>query len=283
MNGGQKWQRNLQDNYGAFGLNWGYASSPLLYDGKLIIQVIHGDKTDDPSYIVAFDALNGEELWRQERPSDALSESPDAYTTPMPLEYGGKVQIVISGADYVTGHDPQTGREIWRAAGLNPRKGRANRIIASPLVMDGMIYAPSRKKPLLALRAGGSGDITDSHLAWKWDKAAGPDVPTPVCDGTYFYMVDDRGVATCVNAKTGEVIWGPEQTAKGTVSASPLLADGKLYITNEKAVTTVMEAGSRFKILATNTLEDIYTLSSFAVSGSKLYLRTSRRLYCIGK
>lgn len=282
MEGKEAWKRNLQDDYGKFGLNWGYASSPLLYDRMLIIEVLHGYRTDDPSYIVAFDASSGREMWRQERSTDAFAESPDAYTTPALLEHNGTTQIVISGGDYVTGHNPETGKEIWRSGGLNPHQEGNYRVVGSPLVVEGIIYAPTRKHPLLALRAGGTGDITDSHLLWKWEGAGAPDVPTPVCDGTHFYMVDDRGLATCLNAKTGEVVWGPERTAQGTVSASPILADGKLYITNEYGITTVIAAGPAFKILATNELDGSYTLSSPAVSGSNLFIRTGTHLYCIG-
>jgi len=107
-------------------------------------------------------------------------------------------------------------------------------------------------------------------------------VPTPVCDGKYFYMVNDRGIATCLDAKTGALVWGPERTAMGTVSASPLLADGKLYITNESATTTVLQAGGSFKVLATNQLDDGYTISSMAVSGRRIFMRTAEHLYCIG-
>ncbi|NIA12955.1 MAG: PQQ-binding-like beta-propeller repeat protein [Nitrospiraceae bacterium] len=284
MKGEQIWEKNLQEAYGPFGQMFGFASSPLLYDGKLIIQVLHGYNTDAPSYLVAFDALTGDERWREERTTDAVSESPDAYTTPTVLRHEGTAQIVVSGGDYVTGHDPETGREIWRAGGLNPKELPNYRVIASPVVAEEIIYVPSRKKPLLALRAGGTGDVTTSHLVWKWDKRGGPDVPSPVCDGKYFYMVDDRGSATCLDAKTGQVVWGPERTARGTVSASPLLADGKLYITNEDAVTTVLAAGPKYKLLATNELEGGggYTLSSLAVSGPRIFMRTARYLYCIG-
>jgi outer membrane protein assembly factor BamB len=283
LDGKEVWKRNLQKEYGNFGLNWGYASSPLYHDGKLIIEVLHGNNTDDPSYIVALDGATGKEVWKQERPTDAVRESPDAYTTPAVLTTGGKTQIVISGGDYVTGHDPATGKEVWRAGGLNPQKAPNYRIVASPVVMDGMIYAPSRRRPLLALRAGGTGDVTESHLAWKWDDRGGPDVPTPVSDGKYFYMVDDSGMATCLDAKTGKLIWGPERTAGGTVDASPVLADGKLYITNESGITTVLAAGPEFKTLATNELDGSYTLSSIAVSGKQIFLRTSTHLYCIGE
>jgi outer membrane protein assembly factor BamB len=283
MEGKLVWRRHLQRDYGLFGLNWGYASSPLLHEGKLIIQVLHGSHTNAPSYLLALNALTGKEVWRQERPTDAIRESPDAYTTPALLAFNGKTQIVVSGGDYITGHDPRTGKEIWRAGGLNPYRQGNYRIVASPVVMEEMVYVPSRRRPLLAVRAGGTGDVTASHIVWKWDDRGGPDVPTPVSDGKYFYMVDDSGMVTCLDAKSGKRIWGPERTAPGIVDSSPLLADGKLYIVNENAVTTVLAAGPQFKVLATNMLDGSYTLSSPAVSGNHLFIRTATHLYCIGK
>lgn len=275
------WTRDIQKDYGDFGLNFGYASSPILYDGKLIIQVLHGMHTDDPSYIVALDAGSGREIWREARATDAAWESPDSYTTPALLEHDGRTQIVITGGDCVTGHDPSTGREAWRAYGLNPERRGNYRIVASPVVVGDMIYAPTRRRPLLALAAGGTGDVS-RNVRWKWEGAGAPDVPTPVCDGKYFYMVDDRGLATCLDAKTGAVVWGPERTAQGVVSASPHLADGKLFLLNEYAVTTVLAAGPEFKVLATNELDDTYTLSSPVSAGSQLFIRTATHLYCIG-
>ncbi|HEY6228945.1 MAG TPA: PQQ-binding-like beta-propeller repeat protein, partial [Verrucomicrobiae bacterium] len=185
--------------------------------------------------------------------------------------------------DYVTAHDADTGSEIWRAAGLNPRRNQNYRIISSVTVKDGMIFAPTRQRPLLALRAGGKGDVTESHLAWKYEEEGAPDVPSPLSDGTYFYMVADNGAVTCLEAKTGKRIWGPERTAVGTVSASPVLADGKIYITNEKAVTTIVAAGPEFKTIATNELDGSYTLSSPAIAGKNIFIRTSQSLYCIGE
>jgi len=280
--GKRRWTYDLQKEHGAFGLQWGYASSPLLHDGKLIVEVLHGTLTEGPSYLIAFDGESGKVLWYHERKTDATRECPDAYTTPTVLMHDGQAQLVVSGADWVTAHDPASGAEIWRAGGLNPEKRGNYRICSSPLVVDGMIYAPTRNRPLIALKAGGRGDVTTSHLAWRFNDKGGPDVPTPVCDGTFFYMVNDRGIATCLDAKTGAVVWGPERTAMGTVSASPLLADGKLYITNESATTTVLQAGGSFNVLATNQLDDGYTISSMAVSGRRIFMRTSQHLYCIG-
>jgi len=281
MEGRSIWNKDLQADYGPFGHNFGYGSSPLLHEGSLIVEVLHGMRTDDPSYVVSYEARTGEVQWRQERPTDAERESPDAYTTPVVLQHEGQTQIVISGADYVTGHDFETGEELWRASGTNPLKRSNYRVIPTPIIVDEMIYVPTRKKPLLALRVGGSGDITDSHLIWKYEGPAGPDVPSPISDGKYFYMVDDRGLVTCLDAQTGELIWGPEATTEGIVSASPILTEGKLYIINENAVTSIVSVGAEFEHLATNELDGTYTLASPAVSGSQLFIRTSTHLYCI--
>ena len=278
--GRELWQRHLQKEYGEFGINWGYGSSPLYHDGKIIIEVLQGTATADPSYLVAFDALTGQERWRRERASDARGESLDAYSTPVPLAVKGGHHIVVSGGDYVTGHDPDTGAELWRVGGLNPQKRGNYRIVGTPAVMGDMLYVPSRRRPLLALRAGG--DPFQTRLVWKWEGNGAPDVPSPVSDGRYLYMVDDRGRVTCVDAIRGELVWGPERTGQGNVSASPVLADGKLYVVNEDAVTTVLAAGPEFEVLATNVLDGGYTLSSPAISGRQIILRTETHLYCIG-
>ena len=250
MTGDVVWTHHMQEEYGPFMQQFGYACSPVLWDGKIILGVLHGFRGEAPSYLLVYDAVTGKELWRTIRPTDAVYESHDSYATPAILQYEGTTQIILTGGDCVTGHDLTTGKELWRVTGTNPENSKNWRVVSSPIVADGMIYAPTRVKPLTAIRAGGSGDITATHVAWRWDKQTGPDVPAPLCDGTFFYMVDDRGTATCLNAKTGDVIWGPEKTVAGAVSSSPLLADGNIYITNEKGITTVLKAGSAFAKLA---------------------------------
>jgi outer membrane protein assembly factor BamB len=278
--GRELWTRDIQKDYGQFGLNWGYASSPLLHEDALYVQVLHGMNTDDPSYLLRINRQTGKTVWRVERPTKAIRESPDAYTTPALLRYGKAVEIVVTGGDVVTGHDPTSGRELWRANGLNPENDPSYRIVASPLVADGLIYAPSRVRPLLALKAGGRGDVTKSHVVWSTQN--GPDVPTPVSDGKYFYIVNDRGIVWCLDAKTGQEIYGQQRIKPGTYSASPVLADGKIYVTNEDGLTTVIKAGAKFEVLAENDLGD-YCLSSPAISDGQLFIRTTKHLYCIGK
>jgi len=280
FDGNELWARDIQRDYGKFGLNWGYASSPLLFEDSLYVQVLHGMRTDDPSYVLRIDTKTGKTLWRVERPTNAVRESPDSYTTPALLRYGKSIELVITGGDCVTGHDLVTGKELWRANGLNPENDSSYRIIASPVVFDDIVYAPTRVRPLLALRAGGRGDITATHLLWSTQN--GPDVPTPVTDGKYFYVVNDRGIMWCLDAKTGTEIYGQQRIKPGTYSGSPVLADGKIYVTNEDGLTTVVKAGPKFEVLAENSLND-YCLSSPAISDGQIYIRTAQHLYCIGK
>lgn len=280
MGGNELWIRDLQGDYGAWGLNWGYGSSPVLYEDSILVQVLHGMHTDDPSYLLRIDKMTGETHWRVERPTDAIRESPDSYTTPIVVETGKGPELVVTGGDVVTGHDLDTGRELWRMDGLNPRNNSSYRIVASPLVLDDIVFAPSRERPLLVLRAGGRGDVTDSHLLWSTD--SGPDVPTPVTDGTYLYILRDNGVMFAHDARTGDIVWGPERVAPGTYSSSPLLADGKLYLTSEDGVTTVIRQGPEFEVLASNDLEG-YTLSSPIAVDGQVFIRTDFALWAIGQ
>ncbi len=279
--GKELWAKDIQKEYGRFGLNWGYASSPLLHGGDLFVQVLHGMKTDDPSYLLRIEGKSGKTLWRTERPTKAISESPDSYTTPALLEYGKSTEIVITGGDVVTGHDPASGKELWRMDGLNPQNNPYHRIIASPLVVGNIVIAPSRERPLLAIKAGGQGNITSTHRLWSFGN--GPDVPTPVSDGKLLYSVTDRGVAYALDVQTGKVVYGPERLRPDSYSASPVLADGKLYITSEnEGLTSVYKAGPKFEVISENPLND-YTLSSPAISEGQIFIRTTGHLWAIGQ
>jgi outer membrane protein assembly factor BamB len=281
MDGKPVWKRDIQADYGPFGLNHGYASTPLLYKDRLYVQVLHGMKTDDPSYVFAADRNTGKTIWKVERPTDAKHESPDNYATPQITMVDGKPQLVISGADYVTGHDLATGKELWRIGGFNPTDNSANRTIASSVVIGGNVYTTStRGRPFIAFKAGGSGDITGKNELWK--NNLGADVPTPTTDGKYIYVLNDIGIMHCLDAVTGKSIYEGKRIENGTYSSSPLLADGKLYSTNEEGTTTVTKAGPEFEVLGVAKL-DSHTLASPVAVGNQIFLRTPEHLYCIQK
>ena len=284
FSGKELWMRDIQKDYGRFGLNWGYASSPLLYDGDLFVQVLHGMKTDDPSYLLRVEGKSGKTLWRTERPTRAIEESPDSYTTPAVLQAGkapNNVEIVVTGGDVVTGHDPGSGKELWRMDGLNPTNNPANRIIASPVTSGDIVIAPTRERPMLAIKGGGRGDVTRTHRLWSFDN--GPDVPTPVSDGKLLYTITDRGVAYALELATGKVVYGPQRLRPDSYSASPVLADERIYVTSEnEGLTSVYRAGPKFELLAENPLDD-YCLSSPAISEGQIFIRTTGHLWAIGQ
>ncbi len=281
MEGREVWKRDIQADYGKFGLNHGYASTPLLDGNRLYVQVLHGMHTTDPSYVFAVEKSTGKTIWKVERPTDAKSESPDNYSTPQLVMVGGKKQVVISGGDYATGHDPDTGKELWRMGGFNPTNNPANRTIASSLVVGGNVYTTStRGRPFIGFKPGGSGNITGKNEIWT--NNLGSDVPTPTSDGKYIYVLVDNGVLNCLEAETGKVVYQGQRLQLGTYSSSLLLADGKLYATNEEGTTTIVKAGPVFEVVGVAKL-DSHTLASPVAVDNQIFLRTDEYLYCIQK
>jgi outer membrane protein assembly factor BamB len=238
-------------------------------------------KTDDPSYVFKVDGKSGKTIWKVDRPTDAITESPDAYTTPLLARAGKAIEIVITGGDIVTGHDPATGKELWRSEGLNPENNPYNRIVASGLVVGDVVIASTRNKPMLALKPGGRGNVTATHRLWSFDY--GPDVPTPLSDGKLLYVLRDNGVLHALDVATGKIVYGPERLKAGAYSASPVIADGKIYaISENEGLTSVITAGPKFQVLAENPLDD-YCLSSPAISEGQIFIRTDKHLWAIGK
>jgi hypothetical protein len=169
---------------------------------------------------------------------------------------------------------------VWRGGGLNPSSEGNYRTIASALVVGDVVLTPSRRRPFIAYKAGGNGNVTKTHQLWSSEY--GPDVPTPTTDGERVYIVDDRGVALCLRVKDGKTVWDRSRLEPGTYSASPVLAGGHIYATSEDGTTTVFLAGDEFKIVAVNKLNN-YTLASPAVSGRQIFLRTADYLYCFAE
>jgi len=279
FSGNELWLRDIGRDHGRFGLQWGYGSSPVLHEDSVIVQVLHGYFTDEPSYLLRIDKATGKTIWRVERPTNALRESPDSYSTPTIVTTPSGLELVVSGGDCVTGHDLDTGMELWRVNGLNPNGRTDYRVVASPVAFNDVVVVPSRERPLTVVRAGGRGDVTRTHRVWSIDQ--GPDVPTPVTDGKYLYVLRDNGILYCYDAMTGDVIYNGRRAAPGTYSASPVLADDKLYLTSEDGTTTVVKAGPEFEILAQNHLND-YTLSTPVIVKGQIFLRTDFALWAIG-
>jgi len=176
LKGIRKWARNLHDDYGEFAFQWTFSSSPTLFDDKLFVQVLqrdvpargHGLKDrKNESYILAMNPATGENLWRQIRPSEAIAESREAFTTPIPYSFGGNKQLLVAGGDAMTGHDLETGKELWRWGTWNPKRIRHWRLVPSPVAGEDIILACAPKNdPIYAIRPRGTGVLDDSSIAW---------------------------------------------------------------------------------------------------------------------
>ncbi|MCB9384101.1 MAG: PQQ-like beta-propeller repeat protein [Bryobacterales bacterium] len=270
------WRRDLAADYGPFGLNWGYGSSPVLDRGRLYVQVLQGYKTDEPSYLLALDAATGRPLWKVERPTDAIVESPDAYTTPLLVETAGGRWLAVTGAGYVTLHALDDGREVARIGGLIPNRNEDYRNVASATLAGDVLLVPTRRSPFTAFRI-----TAGPKLERLWTNDHGPDVPTPVSDGERVWLVDDKGIMQCLRVEDGEPLWSRRRIEPGLYSSSLVLAGGRVYATSEECTTTVLAAGDDFQTLAVNKLGE-HILASPAIAGGKLFLRTAEAVYCVG-
>jgi outer membrane protein assembly factor BamB len=246
----------------------GNGGSPALFGDLLIISC---DGSDD-AYVVALDKRTGKTKWRTGRrqPFD------QAYSTPLVIRAGDRDEVVSVGAYRAAAYDPQTGKEIWRVSYAD---GFSN--VPRPVFGHGLVYIATgfQQPSLLAVRVDGSGDVTKTHVAWTLRRGA-PLTPSPLLVGDELYVVNDGGIAQCLDAATGEPRW-IQRLGGGDYSASPLFADGRIYFLSEGGVTTVIVPGREFRRLATNTL-DGETLASIAVSGGSLYIRSDTALYRIG-
>lgn len=250
----------------------GPGSSPILH-GDLLIVAYDGY---DLQYVVALDKNSGETVWKKDRNIDYGTNDGDrkkAYSTGIVLTHDGRTQVVSPSAVETISYDPATGKELWRV-----RHGGMNAAVR-PIYGHGLVYiaAGTGKDAMIAVRPDGNGDVTESHIEWGFAKGA-PKRPSPILSGDSLYMIDDNGVATCMDATTAKVRW--QARIGGNYRASPLLADGKIYFFELEGKVTVIEASAeRKRVLAENKLDDGFQASP-AVAGDSLLLRTTKHVYC---
>ena len=280
--GNEIWHRDIQKDYGKFSIQHGMHQSPVLYGDRLYLALIH----NNGHWLIAFDKATGKEVWKVKRDSDdARGESREAYSSPILWMNGADPQIVVLGADHATGHRLEDGAEVWRLNELNPtgpRYSAALRIIATPAPSpEGLVVPTARGGLIIALRPGVKGPVAAGSPFEIWRKTKGaPDVPTPVAhDGLVYVPREDGGILQCWDLKTGTENY-LERIHSDRYRGSAVLGDGKVYLTARDGTFTVVEAGPKFKLLATNTLPDHFT-SSPAISGGTIYLRGFETLYAI--
>ncbi|MEN8126634.1 MAG: PQQ-binding-like beta-propeller repeat protein [Planctomycetota bacterium] len=290
-NGNQLWAHDLAALYGPMAHLWNYSNSPVLHQGRLYIVVMRmtglpkgSEYTGSmASYLLGVDPADGTVLFKVERPTDAVHESNDAYTTPVIAAVNDQQQIVLYGADYITGHDLTTGTELWRYH-FSKKKGRNDRIIPTPVTVGDVLYCTfPRGQSVFAcsLSKLAKGDPNESPLNWTYEGTA-PDVPSPVwVDGSVYTIAEKKKTLTCLDAATGRKQWIGKLDAGEIYHASITAADGKLYMVNRKGTVTVVAADpAQFRILSTHAFDEKPADSSIAVANGKLYLRTAENLYC---
>ena len=267
MTGKAVWSKNLGTEYSPFEINWGHGSSPTVHKGQLLLICYH----DKASYLLSLDAATGAVRWKADQPRGVTS-----YSTPLVVETaGGVAEVVVNSSAGLAGHNLGTGEVLWRF-------DEANRFpIPMPAAHDGIIYTSRgyRSSPFMAIRPGGKGDITNSHVVWRVPSGA-PYISSPVHYHGLIYMVGDVGVLTVTDAKNGERVF--QERIGGVYSASPVAADGKVYLVSEDGETIVLSAGRTPAILSRNRL-DARQLASPAIAGGRLFIRSDDMLYAIGK
>jgi outer membrane protein assembly factor BamB len=270
------WTNRDYPFYGQHGL----ATSPILHRGMLIMardgsnqgedKGLGWQKPWDQAFIVALDAQTGKERWKARRVSSRIS-----HGVPTFWEHDGKVEIISEAGDVVQGFDAQTGERLWSDEVIGEGK------VPSTVIGEGLVFTAGGwggKETMKAFRLGGKGDLKETQLVWEQKKGM-PKVPSLLYWKPYLFAVTDNGLATCLKAATGEIVW--QERLGGGFSASPVLAEGRVYFLGDSGETTVIEAGSEFKVLAKNPLSE-KVQASMGVSQGHLFVRTEKNLICIG-
>ena len=264
LNGKQLWLKRP----GAFSSMHGFCSTPVLYKDKVIVNCDH----DGEGYIVAFARTDGHELWRIDRPNKTRS-----YCAPLIREAAGRMQMVLSGSKCVASYDPDNGQLLWII------DGPTEQFVASAVYSEktGLFYITGGfpDHHILAIRPDGSGNVTKSHVVWHHQGAKGVAyVPSPIIEGNWFLITDDRGFAHAFNAATGDIGW---EARFGRSHASLVSAGGLVYFLNDDGVCHVVKPGNKFEVVARNEIGE-GTYASPALSEGQIFLRSERAVYCVG-
>lgn len=287
LDGKKLWEANVFQKFTEVTTDtlwWDLGTSPVLTRDAIVVTMMHSG----PSYLAAFNRESGELIWKHDRKTDAPREAAQSYTTPVvTMNPAGKEVIVVTGADYVTCHDASNGDELWRVGSLNPEHNEYFRSISSSVAGGGLLVAPyARGGTLTAIRMGGTGNVTDSHVVWT-NKDTSADVPTPTIVGDRVFVLRDtkkaRGTVDCLNLQTGKTIWtGQLPPHRTTYRASPIYADGHLYLARQDGTIFVVDAeADKFTVVGENKVADEHTIATPVFVDGKVLVRTQDSLYLI--
>ncbi len=291
FNGQQQWKINLQERYGKFEIQFGMSSTPVLHDGVLYFQLIHGiwREEGELAIVVAIDATTGKEVWKVDRHTGAEAENKHSYASPILYNFDGLKFLLTHGGDYTIAHSLQDGSVIWKLGGMNPHDDpnrpyhKTLRFVASPGVASGIVVCPTAKRyPVFAVRPDLHGDLTNNPKAILWVMPRNtPDVPSPLIQGGLVYLCRENGNLICLDQKTGKELY-EERTNPQRHRASPVYADGHVYLAARDGQVTVVRAGRAFEIVSKNRMGEQISASPVVANGT-LYLRSFDALWAIRK
>lgn len=277
--GKQLWHRDLSKEFGEYHANHGMGTSPMLNDGILYVACMH----QGPSYFLALEAVTGKTLWKKDRMMEPKDEAQDSYSSPIFVRSGAGTQVVLAGAEAVNSYDPKSGDELWVHGGLRVPHAYG-RTISGPTAGDGVVVVVAsgfqNRGYTIALDAKGHGKRPETDRLWTCSKFS-PDCGTPLVYRGKVYWMRDDGIASCVDARTGEAHW-QERLFSANVKVSPVAAEGRVYFLNGQGNCAVVKASTKLEVVSTNELNEP-TLSTPALSKGRVFLRTDKHLYCIGQ
>ena len=293
--GEEQWKFDVGERFGKIDIQFGMASTPLLVDNHLYLQLIHGvlNRGDDrrSGQVIKLDKLSGKTVWVQERITQAGFECKQSYASPVLYDDGQQRFVIAHGADCTTGHSLDTGEELWRLSGLNgpsdinTRYDDTFRFVASPAVAPGWIIVPTAKAgPLVALRVNDQlkGDVSSNPAVLRWHLSETPDVSIPLIVDDLVYLLHKDGKLQCVELATGKELYH-QRTHTVQHRSSPVYADGRIYFCGKDGVCTVVKAGRDFEILAENEMNGEPITASPIIANDTLFLRTYAAVYAIRK
>jgi len=266
MSGKSVWQRHLGNEIAPFDINWGHGSSPAIFNDLLILLCDH----TPASYLLALDTKTGKERWKVDRGKGRAS-----YSTPFVVRAKSGPELIVNSTERIDAYDPATGAFLWHAAETS------RFAVPMPTAHDGVLYASRgyRSGPYMAIRPGGRGDVRATHVVWNVATGA-PYISSLLYAAGLLYMANDVGIVTAVDASTGERVW--QERLGGVYSASPVAADGKVYLVSEAGETIVLRAGPKPEVLARNDIGE-RSLASPVISQGRIFIRTDDHLFCIRK
>ncbi len=245
---------------------WGYGSSPIIHGDVLIVQLDQGGPEDGLSRILALDLITGETIWETPRPVAA------SWTTPIVIDTGQRPELITSAKPWVIAYDPDTGRELWRVRCVEGDSA------PSPIYAAGLILVANIYAELTAIRPGGAGDVTDSHVAWSV-RGRLPDICSPLSDGERVYVLTTQGFLSCYSLADGALLWTHDFRTR--FSSSPALVEDRVYLLAEEGTTIVLRAAPEFAELGRYATGE-FCHASFAFSPGRVYIRGRDHLFCIG-